>query len=102
MLGQLSPIYLFRSNFLIQPWLAACHGEPRWRPNEAEVAELIQLPLAALCDTANRRKIERGPGPLVLRAPAFVWRGHEIWGATALILAELAAVAAEVAPEFGR
>ncbi len=24
MLGQLSPIYLFRSNFLIQPWLAAC------------------------------------------------------------------------------
>ncbi len=79
MLGELSPIYLFRSNFLIQPWLAARRTRPSWQPNRAEVAELLEVPLAALCDRSARRIVERRQGSWSLRAPAFVWGGHEIW-----------------------
>ncbi len=101
-LGELSPIYLFRSNFLIEPWLAASRARPAWRPNLAEVAELLEVPLATLCLASSTRLLQRRQGPLTLHAPAFVWRQYEIWGATAMILAELVALVAEFVPQSGR
>ncbi len=96
-LGELSPLYLFRSNFLIQPWLAASRSRPDWRPNRAEVAELLEVPLATLCQPSSIRIDEHRQGSLTFRAPAFVWRQHAIWGATAMILAELVALVDELA-----
>jgi 8-oxo-dGTP pyrophosphatase MutT (NUDIX family) len=102
LLGELSPIYLFRSNFLIQPWLAASRVLPDWHPNSAEVAELLEVPLDTLCRPASTRVDQHRQGSLSFRAPALVWRQHAIWGATALILAELVALVEEIAAAPGR
>jgi 8-oxo-dGTP pyrophosphatase MutT (NUDIX family) len=102
LLGELSPIYLFRSNFLIQPWLAASRVRPDWSPNPAEVAELLEVPLATLCQPSATRIDEHRQASLTFRAPAFVWRHHAIWGATAMVLAELVALVAECSAQPAR
>ena len=97
LLGEMSPIYLFRSNYLITSWLAVTRSQPDWRPNPAEVAELVKLPLAALLDPKTTGVELRQDQGIAFQVPALRYQGHVIWGATAMILAELAAIVAEPA-----
>ena len=69
-------------------------------PHEAEVAELLEVPVARLLAPGVRKSTE-----MVLRGAPFdvpYWdlAGHVVWGATAMMLAEFAAVveAATVTP----
>lgn len=98
LLGPLSPLCVFVSNFHVAPWLGWSAARPDFRPNPAEVAELLELPLAALLDPALRgrhRRVERG---IELSVPHFACGRHFIWGATGMLLAELAALLAEAQP----
>jgi 8-oxo-dGTP pyrophosphatase MutT (NUDIX family) len=95
LLGQLSPIYLFRSNYLMTPWLAVTRSRPDWKPNPAEVAELVELPLAVLLDPKTTTVEVWQDQGIAFQVPALRYRGHVIWGATAMILAELAAITLE-------
>lgn len=98
LLGRLSPIYVFASNFAVVPWVAACRTRPDWQPNPREVAELLEVPLAHLLDReqwgSHRRRI-RG---FEFAAPHIAFGGHQIWGATSMMLGELLAVVEEVSP----
>ncbi len=89
LLGTLSPLYVFNSNFLITPWLATAQRAIRFQPNPAEVAELIKLPLDVLqqCEASPPITVRRGR--LEFSAPSLDYRGHRIWGATHVILGEL-------------
>jgi 8-oxo-dGTP pyrophosphatase MutT (NUDIX family) len=91
MLGQLSPIYLFASNFQITPWVAATGEVPSWRPSACEVDRLLEIPLSHLADPRNSGHFERRQRGLAFRAPCFLWESERIWGATSMILAELVA-----------
>ncbi len=89
MLGQLTPLYVQASNFVVTPWVASTEIQPHWRPSPMEVAELLEVPLAHLLDPAclgSHRRSYRGE---VYTAPHFVWQSHQIWGATCLVLGEL-------------
>ncbi|HTQ39392.1 MAG TPA: CoA pyrophosphatase [Pirellulales bacterium] len=97
LLGQLSPLYLFGTNFLIAPWVAAVRSSLQLRPNPAEVQEVLQMPLADLLNPASRGRRIQQRGSLQFEAPHFAWRQHLIWGATSMILAELVAVLSETA-----
>jgi hypothetical protein len=90
-LGRLSPLYLFASNFQIDPWVAATSEAPDWHPNEREVERLLEIPLRHLLDPKSRGHIERRQRGLEFQAPCFTWDGERIWGATSMILAELVA-----------
>jgi 8-oxo-dGTP pyrophosphatase MutT (NUDIX family) len=93
-LGALSPIWVFASNFAVTPWVAeAAHCAPRPQPDE--VAELLEVPLAGLLDPGNRSTCRQRRGPLEFSAPCFLWDSHIIWGATAIILNELLEVVKE-------
>ena len=94
-LGRLSLLHLYSTNFAITPWIAWLPARPEMRPNPTEVAAVLEVPLAHLCDEANigRHLLQRGG--LRFFAPHISWHGHQIWGATALILGELLAVVAE-------
>ena len=89
MLGQLSPLYLFASNYAITPWVGAVDAAPSWRPNRREVDRLLEVPLAHLADPVNTGRIERATGGLRFFAPCFCWQSDRIWGATSMVLAEL-------------
>jgi len=93
LLGQLSPLYLFGTNFWITPWVAAARGGVDFMPNAAEVHEVLQVPMADLLDAAIRGRHIENRGTFQFSAPHFLWRGHEIWGATSMILAELVEIA---------
>jgi len=97
LLGEMSPLYLFRSNYVITPWLAVTRSRPEWRPSPTEVAEVVELPLAVLLEPASRVVETWHDQGVAFEVPALRHTGHVIWGATAMILAELAAIVLEPA-----
>jgi HAD superfamily hydrolase (TIGR01509 family) len=91
-LGRLSDCYVFASDFAITPWVAAASCEPQWRPHDREVQAVVELPLPLLLDdrSIGQTTIERGP--LVFRAPCLKLGTSCVWGATSVIVDELAVV----------
>ncbi len=92
LLGQLSPLYLFGTNFLIFPWVAVLRSSVKAVANPAEVQAILEVQLQALANTANHGQHVQQRGNLRFVAPHFAWNEHKIWGATSMILAELVAV----------
>ena len=96
LLGQLSPLYLFVSNFSVIPWLGVLDHAPEFHPSPDEVQEVLELPLEFLLDETNRGWHVHSHRDLKFSAPHFLWQGHRIWGATSMILSELVALVEEV------
>jgi 8-oxo-dGTP pyrophosphatase MutT (NUDIX family) len=92
-LGVLTPVFVFVSNFEVTPVLAVSHPPLVFRPNPTEVAEVVHIRVQDLIDPACRGSHVLRRGTLAFHAPHFLLAGHQIWGATSLILAEFAALA---------
>jgi 8-oxo-dGTP pyrophosphatase MutT (NUDIX family) len=82
--------YLTGTGFDIQPVVGLLADGFTLAPDPREVAEIFEVPLAFLRDPANRRRESRELGGRQRRFYAFTYRGHEIWGATAAIVVNLA------------
>jgi 8-oxo-dGTP pyrophosphatase MutT (NUDIX family) len=94
-LGELTPIVVPPAGFCVQPVVAAVLRPPAFRPDDREVAEVLVVPLADISDD-RRVGVETWQIGGELRAvPFFAFGEHRVWGATAMVLAELAAVLAE-------
>lgn len=91
-LGSLSPIVTITS-FYIEPYVAAIPQPYIFRPAEAEIAEVLEVPMAALFNPAIlEKKSLPGREGMVL---FYHYRHHVIWGATARIVEELLEVLKE-------
>jgi 8-oxo-dGTP pyrophosphatase MutT (NUDIX family) len=95
LVGRLSPLYVFASNFWVVPCVAVAAQRPVFQPNAREVARVIELPLPRLWDPQGRSWHVIARRGMRFRAPDIVWGADRIWGATGMILAELSAVSAE-------
>jgi 8-oxo-dGTP pyrophosphatase MutT (NUDIX family) len=82
--------YLTGTGFDIQPVVGLLSGGFALTPDPREVADVFEVPLAFLCDPANRRRESREIGGRQRRFYAFTYQSHEIWGATAAIVVNLA------------
>jgi len=91
-IGQLTPVYVFVSGFEITPVVAVSPQPLAFRPNPHEVDAVVELPLAALCDPANRGRHIINRRGLRFQVPHFAVSGQQVWGATSLILAEFVAL----------
>jgi 8-oxo-dGTP pyrophosphatase MutT (NUDIX family) len=91
-LGRLADCYIYNSNFLVTPWLAATTPGPNWKPHDREVQRIVELPLRTLLDESSIGQTTITRGPLTFRAPCIHIAGACIWGATSVILGELAEV----------
>ncbi len=87
--GRLSEVYVYASNFLVQPFVAVTNNAPKFLPNPIEVEELLEVPVAHLFDTANYSSHAITRRVVTFGAPSILYRSHHIWGATAMILSEL-------------
>ena len=87
-LGQLTPLFIPPSQFSVYPVVAAMDVRPPFVPHEAEVAALLEVPLLRLLDPATRRASVRTVRGGTFDVPFFSLDGHEVWGATAMMLAE--------------
>lgn len=92
-LGTLTPLYIPPSNYLIHPAVAALPSRPIFAPNPHEVAEVIEVALETLAAPEARSvapmPVARNGTTYVVDMPHFVAGGHRVWGATAMVLAEL-------------
>jgi 8-oxo-dGTP pyrophosphatase MutT (NUDIX family) len=91
-IGRLTPLYIPPSNYCIYPVAGFAETRPDFQPAEQEVAEVLEIPLKHLLEPENTSKetwIIRGAE---VEVPFFIYRGHKIWGATAMVLAELVEV----------
>jgi 8-oxo-dGTP pyrophosphatase MutT (NUDIX family) len=82
--------YLTGTGFDIQPVVGMLAEGFALAPDPREVAHVFEVPLAFLIDPANRRRESRQIGGRERRFYAITWQEHEIWGATAAIIVDLA------------
>jgi 8-oxo-dGTP pyrophosphatase MutT (NUDIX family) len=97
--GELSTQYVYASDNLVHPVIFLLDKIKRpLVPDPVEVAEVIPLPLSELAkperiEFFRARAVRQGDcdvGQLKFRARAFRYADHNIWGATAMILEDLA------------
>lgn len=90
LLGALTPLYIPPSHFDVYPFVGYLMPLPPLLPNPDEVAAVYIAPVAALLEPATRTMavIETMAGPR--EVPAFVLCEQIVWGATAIMLHELA------------
>ncbi len=92
LLGCLTPLHIPISGFLLHPFVAVASVRPRIAPAPREVAGLLEPTLERLADPAIQRvEVHRRDGRRH-EIPLFDLGPGKVWGATAMILAELLAL----------
>jgi 8-oxo-dGTP pyrophosphatase MutT (NUDIX family) len=87
---KLTEVFIPPSNYIVQPYLGLTSLNPTFVPQETEVEDIIEVPLAEFMDdgiliqkslsTSYAENIE---------VPAFKLQEHIVWGATAMMLNEV-------------
>ncbi len=93
-LGVLEPFWIPVSGFNVTPVIAAAECRPELSPAEAEVARILEPPLAAFLPGAPLEVVERDIRGWSVRYRAYPVDGLSVWGATARILGQLGAILA--------
>jgi 8-oxo-dGTP pyrophosphatase MutT (NUDIX family) len=87
--GHLSPLYVFASNYLVYPTVAWIPTQPIFKIDPYEVEQLLEVPLAHLLDPANVQFEQWTLHDRLADVPFYHVQGQKIWGATAMMLSEL-------------
>lgn len=87
-LGQLTPLHIPVSNFIVYPVVGIYATSPTFKADPHEVKEVISFKLKDLLNPANCTSKEFKYGDLSFMAPIFNPNNVTIWGATAMILSE--------------
>ncbi|MCO5273699.1 MAG: CoA pyrophosphatase [Flavobacteriales bacterium] len=89
--GRLTRVYIPPSRTLVTPVVAWSAALGPLRPDVREVAALINVPLDEVlrADNLRRKPIPMGPSGEERMAAYWDIRGQVVWGATALMIAEL-------------
>lgn len=96
LLGALTPLYIPPSDFRIYPHVAFTPRRPDFRLQPDEVAELLETPISHFLDEGNTAQEEWFVGGATRQIPYYLVGGHKVWGATAMVLAELAMVVTHI------
>ena len=91
-LAPLTPLDIPVSGFRLHPIVAVHDGHPPLHAADGEVARVLELDLDELVAPGQPRTHERINAGQPILVPGFHVRGYEIWGATAMVLAELLAM----------
>lgn len=90
--GQLSPIYIPHSNFIVHPFVGFTAYPQFFQRQKEEIDEILLIPYSRFfnpnCQTTSVFETLRGP----VIAPCFTLEDVRIWGATAMIISELLSI----------
>ena len=86
--GALTPIDIPVSGFRLHPVVGAINGPPSLVPADGEVARILEVPVDDLMAPGAVVSTEREREGRRIVVPAFRVGSEEIWGATAMVLAE--------------
>ncbi len=92
--GILEPFWIPVSDFAVTPVVAIAERRPVLHPAPAEVARIVEAPIALFMPDAPFEIVERTVRDWPLRYGAYAIDGLSVWGATARVLSQLGAVLA--------
>ena len=92
-IGQLTPIPVPVSEYLIYPFIGVIDYEPEWVLNEEEVEELLILEMSELINSDNGYTEMWNLRGNKVEVPIFKVKNETVWGATAAVLSELIDIA---------
>jgi 8-oxo-dGTP pyrophosphatase MutT (NUDIX family) len=97
-LGSLTPLDIPVSGFRLHPVVGAAHSRPALHPADGEVARILEVPISDLLDPARFVEKKRVRDGQAMAIPALQLDDVELWGATAMVMAEFLAVLGWQAP----
>jgi 8-oxo-dGTP pyrophosphatase MutT (NUDIX family) len=91
-LGSLTPIYISVSNFHVFPYIGLMNFAPIFKPQWSEVKEIIEIPILDLLNPAYQKlsDIQIHQDFVLNDVPCFNMKEKILWGATAMIISEIA------------
>lgn len=88
--GELTPMFIPPSNFMVHPFIAVCNEEPNIKLDEREVQYHFGIKVSELLDESFLRTTDiKTSYGAIKDVPYFHLNEEVIWGATAAILNEL-------------
>ena len=89
-LGKLSKVFVFVSNFMVYPYVGFSEKRPNFIKDTDEVSEILEVPIADLINESNHKKKDLTIRNYILKdVPYYAINDHVLWGATAMITSEL-------------
>lgn len=86
-MGKISPLYVFVSNFLVHPFIAYANEPLSFTLDPTEVDDLIQWPIIKLQQGPLLKDI-KSQGGLIKDVPYYPLNNETLWGATSMITSE--------------
>ena len=86
--GQLTPLHIPVSNFMVYPIIGIYEDEPIFKADPNEVQKILEVKLKDLIDSDNCTTKEFHYGEISFTAPIYCPNNITIWGATAMMLSE--------------
>jgi 8-oxo-dGTP pyrophosphatase MutT (NUDIX family) len=87
-LGELTPVHVLVSGFTLHPIVGITHQRPTFAPAAHEVESIVEISIEDLKDASSIRRGTRTREGVAIEYPYFDLKGHQVWGATAMILGE--------------
>jgi 8-oxo-dGTP pyrophosphatase MutT (NUDIX family) len=87
-LGELTPVHVLVSGFTLHPVVAVTDRRPDFIAAAGEVEEVLEVSLDHLRDASRIRSGTRVREGVAVEYPYFDLLGHQVWGATAMVLGE--------------
>jgi 8-oxo-dGTP pyrophosphatase MutT (NUDIX family) len=94
-LGELTPVHVIVSGFTLHPIVGVADGRPDFRAAPGEVDEVLEVSLDDIQDASRIRQGTRIREGLAIEYPYFDLLGHQVWGATAMVLGEFICLLAD-------
>ena len=99
LLGRLTPLHIPVSGFILHPVVGFTTMRPAFQRAEWEVARIIEAPMSLLGNASvtkreTRTRVVNGQS-IDVDVPFYDIGGEKVWGATAMVLAEFAALLAK-------
>jgi 8-oxo-dGTP pyrophosphatase MutT (NUDIX family) len=88
-LGRLSQLYIPPSNFFVQPVVGYIPYRPTFYPDEREVDKIVEVSLSEIMDESIISMEQLHVRGVNIEAPAYNIQENKVWGATAMMIAEL-------------
>jgi len=95
-LGELTPVHVLVSGFTLHPVVGVTDGRPDFIAAPGEVEEIVEVSLDDLRDASRIRRGTRLREGVAVEYPYFDLAGHQVWGATAMVLGEFVCLLSEL------
>lgn len=87
-LGELTPVHVIVSGFTLHPVVGVSDVRPAFIAAPGEVEEIVEVSINDLRDASRIRRGTRIREGEAVEYPYFDLAGHQVWGATAMVLGE--------------